>query len=400
MTYHPIASAFPFVNDLEIFRAQVGEKEEIRYMLQDNGYTVVSYVVSSESTFDNLYALECRGIVFDSTGKLVARPLTKFFNMNEKPSTQVAALDWTKVVRVMDKRDGSMIHTVRVTPQESPFELNTFTLKSKKSFKSDVAVQALAWMKTRQNFIDFCQSVTEAGMTAIFEWTSPTARIVLPYQQDELQLLHIRENSTGRYLNLSELELTASAFGVQVVETTPTARQLNDVIRFCPSSMAEILLKLAETEENIEGWVVQFEDGNMVKVKTKWYLERHRAMTFLRERDIVGAVLNESLDDLKAMLVGEGVCIDEIVAIEEQTVSYIRGIESELDITYAQAMHMTKKEAALRFGPAGEKLPLFSLLMHKMDGKEPDIKGWYQRNVLPTIPLRQLNLLQSVAEVE
>ena len=268
-------------------------------------------------------------------------------------------------------------------------------------------------MSTRQNFIDFCNRVVDMGCTAIFEWTSPTARIVLPYREDGLTLLHVRDNATGRYWSPGEMLHRAETHQVPVVASNavkPDQQALFEQLigemlgdgnpNRDPKQVLAAVHKLQETMTDIEGWVFQFEDGQMVKVKTKWYMERHRAMTFLRERDIVSSVLNESLDDLKALLTNEGVDISELNLIEERTVREIRLLEQGVDTLYEQAKAMTKKEAALTFGPAGQKQPLFGMLMNKMDGREPDIKGWYERNVLPTIPLRQLNLLQSVAEAE
>jgi hypothetical protein len=169
-----------------------------------------------------------------------------------------------------------------------------------------------------------------------------------------------------------------------------------------PAQVLKAVLELQETVTDIEGWIFQFEDGQMVKVKTKWYMERHRAMTNLRERDIVKLVLLEEIDDLKAMLAGEGVDTREIAAIEEVTVADIRAIEASIADAMANitAKAMTKKDAALTYGSKGVNHPHFGLIMHKMDGKEPDVKGWYERHVLPTISLRQLNLTQSVAEAE
>lgn len=427
--YHPIDSAFPFINDLAIFKTAVGEKPEIRHMEQSNGYTVSSYIISAESTFDNPYAVECRGLVFNQEGKLVARPLHKFFNLNERDGARPEDFDWSKLHRIMDKRDGSMIHTVAVDERESPFTdpfirsgapidqetmthgyaVHSFTLKSKKSFESDVAVQARAWMAVRQNFLDFCQQVTDEGCTAIFEWTSPTARIVLPYQEEGLTLLHVRNNDLGTYWTAGHLAFIAAHHKIPVVEpsagNTKAEQELFAKLLMGERDPKQVLAavhELQEQIENVEGWVFQFEDGQMVKVKTKWYMARHRAMTFLRERDIVGMVLNESIDDLKALLTNEGVNIDEIRVLEERTLNEVRQIECEVIFAHnvVNNEHMTKKEAALHFGPRGENFKYFGLLMNVMDGRDPDFKGWYERNVLPTISLRQLNLLQSVAEAE
>jgi T4 RnlA family RNA ligase len=343
--------------------------------------------------------------------------------MNERDGSRPADFDWSKLVRIMDKRDGSMIHTVKVCERESPFWVESadggqelsFTLKSKKSFESDVAVQARVWMASRPNFLSFCQQLVSLDATAIFEWTSPTARIVLPYAEEGLTLLHVRDNATGSYSSPTHLHELAKRFNIPIVSSSSVKPEQQGEFehriammlsagadgKIDPAAVLKHVLALQETITDVEGWIFQFDDGQMVKVKTKWYMERHRAMTFLRERDIVGAVLNESLDDLKAMLAGEGVDISEINLIEERTMQEIRKLEASIDAVYSVAKTMAnKKEAALKFGPAGEKFALFGLLMNKMDGKEPDVKAWYEKNVLPTISLRQLNLLQSVAEAE
>lgn len=206
-------SPFPILMSDSAMRLAVADREEIRFMKQSNGTTVCSYIISSAETFRDSYSREARGVVFDAAGKVIARPLHKFFNVNERPETQVAAIDWSKVRRVMLKRDGSMIHTVAF-----PEDGRNFTLKSKKSFESDVAKQSKKWMLTRENYIKFCSDMTAADRTAIFEWTSPTARIVVGYKQDEMQLLHVRENSTGIYLNQMELEALCAKYDIPLVE--------------------------------------------------------------------------------------------------------------------------------------------------------------------------------------
>lgn len=421
MSYLHLAfpNPFPVVNDQGTFKTGVGDKEEIRFSKQDNGTIVCSYVVSMESTFDNEYARECRGIVFDEDGKVIARPLHKFFNVNEKPTTLADVLPWDEVVRVMDKRDGSMIHTVNVGGK-SPFDYTindfelvhaSFDVKSKKSFKSDVAIDAGRFISEHVNYANFCEHITQIGMTAIFEWTSPTARIVLPYKKEELKLLHLRNNTTGEYATLYVLRTLAGRFDIPMVDevnldgdnyimTTKGEPTKYTITKDRP--IFEQFQELCETITDTEGWIFQFKNGDMVKLKTKDYMNKHRAMTFLRERDIALLVIDEQLDDLKAMLVGEGVDITEINEIERGVVTYIEQFISEVEAKFAEvtAAGMTKKEAAMRFGPAGEKFEFFGQLMKKMDGAEPDYKDHYRKRVLPNVPLRQLNLLASNAEAE
>lgn len=399
---------FQAISDLDGFKVAVGDKDEIRHMEQGGtytGYTVSSYIVSAESTFDSPAARECRGVVFNAKNKIVARPLHKFFNLNERDGARPEDFDWSKLMRVMDKRDGSMIHTVK-TEFDVAFDGYGFDVKSKKSFQSDVANQARDWMAQRENFLNFCEEVVSCDATAIFEWTSPTARIVLPYAEEALTLLHVRDNGTGEYWDPGHLMVVAAHYGIPVVDHDLSgADDLFEQMLSGDRNSKQVwaaVQRLAETVENIEGWVFQFKNGEMVKVKTKWYMERHRAMTFLRERDIVGMVLSESIDDLKAMLAGEKVDITEIRQIEERVINAIRQIESCIDdaMKTVEEFNMDKKAAALNFGPKGMGHPYFGLIMKKMDGHEPDVKGWYERNVLPTVSLRQLNLLQSVAEAE
>ena len=272
-----------------------------------------------------------------------------------------------------------MIHTVAF-----PEDGRNFTVKSKKSFESDVAKQSKKFLLQRENYIKFCTDMTNAGRTAIFEWTSPTARIVVGYKQEELQLLHVRENHTGIYLTQSELERLSAQYDIPMVDMVPI---------FSP----DMVQSLVETTENIEGWVIQFENGDMVKLKTKWYMDRHHAMTFLRIRDIARMVVDESLDDLKAKLVGDGIDIAQILEIEEKVVREIDYIIERVETAYEANKHLERKDFAILM----KGHPLFGLLMQKFSGKEPDYKGFFAKTKLDEMfDLTQLNLTDSVAEVE
>lgn len=387
-------SIFPTINHIDDLRPRVADKEEIRFTLQPNGTIVGCYMVSMTSTFDNMWAKECRGIVFDSAGLVIARPLSKFHNVGEKEATRVENLDWTKVARVMDKRDGSMIHTV-VTK-------DGFALKSKKSFTSDVAIAATKWVTARPNYVSFCDDITDVGYTAIFEYTAPTARIVLYYPEEMMTLLHIRDNATGEYLSPKELERWAVGYGIPVVQEVndfwwtmsdagvPTTREFN----------FEALMAAVHTREGVEGWIVQFESGEMVKVKTKWYMDRHRVMTFIRERDIARLAVHEGLDDVKAMLVDEGADITEIEAIERRVVADLNTLQASIDEGVASVKGLSFKDAALKL-QAGTAHPNFSLIMATLRGKEPDLKQYFLNRMLDVgYTLRQLNIMQTIGEPE
>lgn len=381
--------------DLNTFVKAIEHKEEMRVASIGHGMTSVCYMISAEGTFDDEYSRECRGIVFDSQiGWVTGRPLHKFFNLNERAESRVENLDWSKVVRVMDKRDGSMIHTVCM-------DMGEMKLKSKKSFESEVAIAAQKFYDSKSNFVAMGHFLNDQNATAIFEYTAPDARIVLFYAQPELKLLHIRNNGDGRYWTPEELTWVSTNFDIPMVDEVDEFFETVEVNEmgcvFATRFNVQKMLDAAKTREDIEGWIVQFEDGNMVKVKTEWYLKRHRAMTFLRERDIAQLVLDEGLDDLKSLLAGEGVDLSEILQIEAKVLEMVRVLNHNVTAVVNEHSHLSRKDFALKF--TGHEY--FGLMMSAFIGKQPDIKGYFERNILKEyFSLRQLVLGPSIAEAE
>ena len=387
MYKNQIGSPFPILYNDIAMRAAVEHKPEIRFMDQEDGSVICSYIVSCDGTFDEMYSREARGIVFDINGKVISRPLHKFSNLNQNPENQYQNIDWSKAKRIMTKRDGSMIHQVAITS-------DSWALKSKKSYSSDVAVQATKFVNDSKapydKFLDLC---VKKDVTAIFEWTSPVARIVVGYLQDSLTLLHIRDNVTGKYFTEQEIKEISEPYKIPLVE-----EGFLDILETIKNGKVQ---ELIDSTEGIEGWVIQFENGDMIKIKTKWYMDRHHAMTFLRVRDIAEMTLKETLDDLKSILVAEGCDISEINTIENKVVEDIDLMITEVQTVYEQYKHLSRKDFAITLGNQGQNLELFKLIMHKYEGKEPDYKAFYERNYLHTrFDLRQINLLQSTAETE
>ena len=355
---------------LPAFRQHIAQREEVMHNDLDGypGYKVFFPYVSFAETYIDMTLRECRGIVFDEeTGACVSRPLHKFFNLGERDSTRVENLDWGMVVRVMDKRDGSMIHAFLDKNGEVGF-------KSKKTPKSDVSKVALDFAhKSQIGYIEFCHVCLGKGYTPIFEYTDPQFRIVLKYDEPQLSLLHVRNNHTGEYLTEDALRDAAKIYGVPVVDAAEIAKipAKEDLGRF--------LLKAAETITGIEGWIVQFSNGEMVKVKTRWYLERHRAITFVRERDIAQLVLSEGVDDFKSSLTSMGESIAEIEKIEHRVRTILNSIRTDVDVLYESVKHLTGKDAVMALH--GNKYQ--SLVMNRLNKKYDDgVVKYFTRNVL------------------
>jgi hypothetical protein len=72
---------------------------------------------------------------------------------------------------------------------------------------------------------------------------------------------------------------------------------------FAPRSNMKAFLEYVSGLEDLEGFIVRFDDGHMLKLKCHWYLQIHKAKeAILQDRNIVELILDEALDDVKAHL--------------------------------------------------------------------------------------------------
>jgi RNA ligase len=357
---------FPVIKHINDLQEKVGHQSEIRFNTNEFGFTIACYVVNTGETFTGenaMWARECRGITFDPNGNIASRPLHKFFNIGELPETQFANLADMQIKRVMDKRDGSMVHPVRANGK--------IMLKTKKSFTSDVALLATQELNLPKNYqiLKFCEECIDYHVTPIFEFTSPKAQIVLLYPDSELKLLHIRDNLTGVYVE-NPKAWAKEVFGrdIPVVDEI-SVEEFN--FEFLKKSLAE--------DQDIEGYVIGFENGMMAKGKTEWYLQLHHTITFVRERDIAEMILDETVDDYKSFLSLGGKSHDVVNEIEHRVLEEIRKIEKQIDEAYDVIKNCeTRKEAALTL--KGHEW--FSAAMDRFNGKEFNVKEYFKKRIL------------------
>lgn len=359
---------FPTIAHINDVRSMMEQFPEFGIVKQDNGYQVISYFIATPDSFSNPITREFRGITFDEKGVIASRPLHKFFNVGERESTQSHVLEWDKVTRVMDKRDGSMINPVLVNGK--------IMLKTKRSFVSDVAKAAQKYFDTQKSLQDFSRAMTEAGYSPTFEYTSPSNRIVLSYDAEELVLLHVRQNVSGEYFTKNQLEDVAKEFGIKLVDTIPLDDHMS-------------LLESMKTLSGIEGFVVQFESGEMVKMKTEEYIQHHRMVTFVRERDIVEMILDEKIDDVKSAFKERGLDQSKIEAIEVRVVNILNDLRKHVEGVYETNKHLGRKE----FVEAIKNVDNFKLVMqhysfmNPVPGRvvaptEPNYVGHFRANIL------------------
>jgi len=189
---------YPQINHINDLLPFIDGNKQFRVAEQPNGFTVVCYMVKDEDTFRGEHAFwyqECRGITFGADGAVVSRTLHKFPNVGENAESQPENIPWDRIVRIMDKRDGSMITPV-LLPDGS------IVCKTKKTFTSNEAIEATKLLNADPAKVAWCHKWLLNGVTPTFEWTSPRFPIVLLYEKDELTLLQMRDNVTGRYIDL------------------------------------------------------------------------------------------------------------------------------------------------------------------------------------------------------
>lgn len=372
MEMSKVSNIFPKIENLNDILPFVKDQEYIGVNKQSNGATVICYNISNGDSFTNSFEKEARGITFDASGKIISRPLHKFFNLAEREEVQPQNLDWNKMVAAFDKMDGSMITTGLINGE--------FFAKSKKSFQSDVAVSATNFVQANQKYYDFTRYCALANMTPIFEFTSPNHRIVLRYAQENMTLLHVRDNFTGVYLMPEEVAQLAAKYDIPVNKPV-YGRELD---------LPE-LLKSLNTVEGIEGYVIQFENGEMVKVKTKWYVNLHHAVTFVRERDIARMVVEEQIDDYIAFVALNAPDADltHIRHINDTIKEEVESIEREVNALANQYAGVDFKTVAL----ALKDHPHFKFVMNLVRGKTNNYLEYYERNRLREVwSLEQIDL--------
>lgn len=201
--------------------------------------------VQYESLWDEV-TLAARGLVTDGSGRVVARPFSKFFNIEEGKHTP------TQEFEVFEKMDGSLGIVFVYQGQ--------VVYATRGSFASDQAKWMADW-GDRYNF----SHIIVGGYTYLFEIIFAQNMIVVNYGgESRLVLLGVIKTDTGEETSWDDL----STFdGWELVK------------RY--EGISDYTLLKGMVKNNQEGFVVRFSNGDRVKIKGEEYLRLHRIMTNL-----------------------------------------------------------------------------------------------------------------------
>jgi RNA ligase len=306
--------SFPNIYTLDDVRPAIAGRTDFIIAERDWGY-VVNYLVAMPDTFPpitesdddywcpgcnlpisetlgcgsqrcpdsiNLAAIrrECRGMLFDKAGNILARRLHKFFNVNEREETLAAAIDFNQPHIILEKLDGSMI---------TPIQVSSHIRWGTKMGITDVSMNAEVYVSRNIHYQEFADYIMSFDSTPIFEWCSPKNRIVVEYPHDRLVLVAIRDNVSGEYRSYQNMCDLAARYSIEVVKAYSGSA----------SSMQQLLDNTKELQ-GAEGYIIRFDNGHMVKVKGDWYVRIHKVKDSLsQEKNIIDLLVNDKIDDIK-----------------------------------------------------------------------------------------------------
>ena len=357
---------------VEITKKSEAFYESIVYV---DGYKVslFNYMFAGYSDFAEHDAYELRGLcyVFDENGQYKKfQALNKFFNINENQSTMYAVVKDKKIVNVGEKCDGSMITFIELPNGK-------IVPKTKMSFSNEQCDLAKEIYNDKLEIREFVQWCIANEYTSIFELVSPHNKIVLDYSETELILLQVRDKQ-GRYVPLSVLS--------NVIGLINITKQL-------PPVPLEELIEKQETEEDCEGWVVEFEDGQMIKMKTKWYFENHKLLTddLTREDFIIEKTLEETIDDVLSQVKSEDPRRKWVESVSQSVNHYV---DSMVDHSFhhVKTSYTGDRKA---FANTNKHDPLFGIYMAIIN-KEADMEQ--TKNIVKSFVMKKTNTLSKSRE--
>ena len=213
------------------------------------------YNYSRTTQYDSMWddiTLNCRGLVLDNEGNVVAKPFPKFFNYEEHKPEDIPNENFV----VYEKMDGSLGIVFHYNDE--------WHVATRGSFTSDQAVKGKA-MLDKLN-----KSALIPGYTYLAEIIYPENRIVVDYGDTEkLVVLGAYNNETGKEVEVDEMVNE----GWEVVMKYKTWGEGYDLLK-------------EEISKDKEGYVIRFSGGMRMKIKGTEYVRLHRILTNFSTKDI------------------------------------------------------------------------------------------------------------------
>jgi RNA ligase len=342
--------------------------------------------VQYERLWDEI-TLQCRGLVTNSKGDIVARPFKKFFNYEEHKPEDIPNEDYA----VYEKMDGSLgilfyykyelseerryniwFNNNYETGMERFFDPNNlpdydnpyydptpktkgeWILATRGSFTSPQAIKGKEILDRHDI------SAWRKDNTYLFEIIYPENRIVVDYKGEEkLVVLGAIHTETGNEVPDSSLFFLQES-GFELVITYKTWGEGYDLLK-------------EEISKDREGYVIKFKNGFRMKIKGEEYVRLHKILTNISNRDIWEYLKdNKPFDELLERVPDEfngwvkETIRDFTIRFDNINKDYIEIYEN------LKSRNLDRKEFAIR----AKEYRHSNILFNMLDGKEHKKNIW------------------------
>jgi RNA ligase len=279
------------------------EEKYVRVKVHPDGDKLI-YNYAEKAAYERMWneaTRQCRGLITDAVGNILARPYPKFFNIGEHDGERLPYLDRESQVETTDKMDGSL---GILYPHAGGWRVAT-----RGSFISEQATWA-----TRHYQRHFADWTPEPGLTYLVEIVYPENRIVLDYQgTQDLVLLGAVRIEDGSILGPLDVDWPGRSTRILY------PRSLESAVAFPP-------------RDNAEGVVVRYVEGpmkdKMFKVKQDSYVALHRIVTGLNKITVWEALVAGTYADL-------------IEQVPDELFEWCDRVKGELERLYEDVRHTT-----------------------------------------------------------
>lgn len=293
--------------------------------LIDNKYRIATFSYRLAMIDDFVHfngSRNMRGITFlTDTKELIALPLHKFWNVNENAYTQIKDVKEKPILRVTEKYDGSLIYFFMIE--------NNLYCKTKMNSFSDQAIWAMELVNNNLKLKTEIINLIKLNLTPIFEFISPRNQIVIFYESESLKYICSRNMFEGTYVFDNILN--------------------SEVVDHYDFNNIDRLNEKIKNYEGHEGFVIIFDDHDMVKIKSEDYMDLHKTRSsILNEKSLVKYILNEEIDDIKSnFFTQDSNMIEYINEFQKKVTKRFNIYLSNVNNYYLKNKHLERKDYAI-----------------------------------------------------
>lgn len=299
---------------------------------------------------------QCRGLITDTSGKVLVRPFRKFFNYEELVNKNLIPTKGDYVY-VQEKMDGSLGILFNYEGE--------WMMATRGSFISEQAIRGMEILKSKYTVFD---KVFEPSVAYLCEIIYPENRIVVDYGKEKIVFLGAVINRSYNWETSEDDELhwtTACSYfsmsGIKKSDIVKTEQHFN--------FSDELYKSLKEKNEtNKEGFVLRFQPGNFrMKIKFEDYIRLHKIITNIStisvwEISSSGRDINDLLKDVPDEF------YDKIKEYENTLLGKFNALKTEYEEHFESIHRLGTRKLFAQFATTGFAHP--SILFGMLDGKD------------------------------